>query len=78
MISTNLVLTVHIREADWKAVSALPLHRLTHPPTLMHGVISLPLTAPLAAADTNRMRKRDAGLDAVEVAEESQAWATGG
>lgn len=70
MISTNLVLTVHIRETDWKAVSALLLHTLTHPPTLMHRVIFLPLTAPLAAADTNRMRKQDARLDAVEVAEE--------
>lgn len=70
MISTNSVLTVHIRETDGKAVSALLFHRLTHPPTLMHTVIFLPLTAPLAAADTNQMRKQDARLDAVEVAEE--------
>lgn len=70
MISTNLVLTVHIRVTDWKPVSALLLHRLTQPPTLMHRVISLPLTAPLAAADTNRMRRQGARLDAVEVAEE--------
>lgn len=69
-IPTDWVLTVHIRETDWKPVSALLFHRLTHPPALMHGVIFLPLTAPLAAADTNRMRKQDARLDVVEVAEE--------
>lgn len=70
MISTNLVLTVHIRQTEWKPVSALLFHSLTHPPTLMHRVIFLPLTAPLAAADTDRMRRQDARLDAVEVAEE--------
>lgn len=70
MSSTDLVLTVAIGAADWKLASARPLPRLTHPATLTHTVIFLPLTAPLAAADTNRMRRPDARLDAAEVAEE--------
>lgn len=36
----------------------------------MHGVIFLPLTAPLAPADANRMRKQNARLHAAEVAAE--------
>lgn len=38
----------------------------------MHGVIFLPLTAPLAPADANRMRKQNARLHAAEVAAESR------
>lgn len=38
----------------------------------MHRVIFLPLTAPLAPADANRMRKQNARLHAAEVAAESR------
>lgn len=39
----------------------------------MHRVIFLPLTAPLAPADINWMRKQNARLYVVEVAEECEA-----
>lgn len=47
--------------------------RLTHPSNLMHRVIFLPLTAPLAPADINWMRKQNARLYVVEVVEECKA-----
>lgn len=52
---------------------ALFLGRLTHSAILMHGVIFLPLTAPLAPADANRMRRQNARLHAAaEVAAASR------
>lgn len=44
----------------------------------MHRVIFLPLTAPLAPADANRMRKQNARLCAAEVAGERSAEAAVG
>lgn len=52
--------------------------RLTHPSNLMHRVIFLPLTAPPAPADINRMRKQNARLYVAEVAEEYETQAAVG
>lgn len=61
-----------------RCLCAVPFGRLTHPANLMHGVIFLPLTAPLAPADANRMRKQNARLCAAEVAGERLAQAAVG
>lgn len=71
MISTNLLFIVYIRVTDRKpacCVCAVLFGRLTHPTNLMHRVSFLPLTAPLAPADTNWMRKQNARLYVAEVA----------
>lgn len=52
--------------------------RLSHPASLMHRVIFLPLTAPLAPADINWMRKQNARLYVAEVAAEHEALAATG
>ena len=72
MISTNLLFMVYIRVTDREpacCVCVLLFGRLTHPTNLMHRVSFLPLTAPLAPADINWMRKQNARLYVAEVAE---------
>lgn len=69
VISTHLMFTVCIRETDRKPscfVCVALFQRLSHPAHLMHRVIFLPLTAPLAPADTNRMGKEIARLYVAE------------
>lgn len=81
MTPTDLVFTVCIRVTDRKphcCVCVVLFGRLSHPPNLMHRVIFLPLTAPLAPADINWMRKQNARLYVAEVAEEHKARAAMG
>lgn len=78
MTSTDLVFTVCIRVTDRKpdcCVCVVLFGRLSHPTNLMRRVIFLPLTAPLAPADINWMRKQNARLYVAEVAEEYEARA---
>lgn len=59
-VSTNLLFILHIKATDRKpacCVYVVLFGRLTHTRNLMHGVSFLPLTAPLAPADINWIRK---------------------
>lgn len=72
-----MLFIVYIRVTDRKpacCVCAVLFRRLTHLSNLMHRVSFLPLTAPLAPADINWMRKQNARLYVAEVAEVAEKY----